>query len=75
MLDTIMRNSMPLWLLGSLLYAVFVAAFLVKALRRIRRLQRMRKEALGLKARVQAAQVSLGKARALELERDWIPSA
>jgi hypothetical protein len=71
MLETIMRNSMPLWLMFSALYAVSVLLLVFRAVRRLRRLRTMHRQVLNLRIRRPDPQVT---APVRDEALDWIPS-
>lgn len=63
MFNTIMRNTMPVWMLLSALYPIFVGLFIYRALAQMRRLRALRREA--------AAPL---RSDAWTEAKDWVPT-
>lgn len=45
MFDAIMRDTMPVWSAFSILYVIFVAAFVARGMTRMRRVRSLREQA------------------------------
>ena len=70
MFDTLMRGSMPIWIVVSALYPVFVVLFVFRAAGRIRDLRRLRSQMQAVQARGVSAARAWNEAQV----KDWMPT-
>jgi hypothetical protein len=71
MFNTLMRNTMPVWMLLSALYPIFVGAFVFKALTQMRRLRALRREAAAPRHKAEGVRL---RSEAWTEAKDWVPS-